>query len=367
MEVNLITYFSLLLCTLGGLQGFVLAAALFKISKKRNGSYRWLIALVLSVSATLLGRSLFSFEEFIDVRLTLFTDLVLFVYGPLYYFFIKSSFQEHADSSSFYKHLIPSLVHVAILIPQFLMSKNEYLLFTDTRFWIIYVIVLVTFAFIHNSYYWWKSKLFIRSQLQSLGSQNIDHIAIPHKMYGVLILLFAISIALFIPYYIVAINLYQLTWVFASWLTYGITYYLIFHPDSFGDSIIKVKRNKRRFQHEPRKLKEIALNLKEELDNHKVHLNPEISLAKLSETLSTNSVLLSKAINQEFKCSFYDLLNRYRVEEFIRLAHDKKNDHLNYLGLATQAGFNSKTTFNKYFKKYKGTTPKHYFALEKLS
>ncbi len=364
MEISLITYFSLFLCALGGIQGLILAAALFKVSKKRSGDYKWLIALVICVSVTLLGRTLFAFERFVDARLPIFTDLILFLYGPLFYFFVQSSLKGNLSLSGLIKHLIPAILHVCSVIPQFLMSSEEYIRFTSTQWWFMYIVIIVSLALIHNGYYWWKSKLIIKTQLLSLGDNSIDHISTPHKIYGVLILLFTVSVALLIPNYFIAINLYQLTWIFASWLIYGITYYLIFHPHNFGDHIVKMKVKQRRAQTEKLKLKELASNLKDELEYHKVHLNPEISLATLSSQHSTNSVLLSKAINQEFQSIFYALLNRYRVDEFISLAKDKKNSHLNYLGLATQAGFNSKTTFNKYFKKYKGTTPQHYLTSE---
>lgn len=69
MEISLITYFSLFLCALGGIQGLILAAALFKVSKKRSGYYKWLIALVICVSVTLLGRTLtFPFLTLLMIR-----------------------------------------------------------------------------------------------------------------------------------------------------------------------------------------------------------------------------------------------------------------------------------------------------------
>jgi AraC-like DNA-binding protein len=50
-----------------------------------------------------------------------------------------------------------------------------------------------------------------------------------------------------------------------------------------------------------------------------------------------------------------------RVEEFIRATRKAENRNDSMLSLAFDAGFNSKATFNRAFKKAKGCSPKDYF------
>ena len=51
------------------------------------------------------------------------------------------------------------------------------------------------------------------------------------------------------------------------------------------------------------------------------------------------------------------MLNYYRVQEFKRRLTDPEYQHLSLEGLAYEAGFRSKATFNRAFKKLERMTP----------
>ena len=96
------------------------------------------------------------------------------------------------------------------------------------------------------------------------------------------------------------------------------------------------------------------------METQKVYLEPELTLTELAKKLGTNASLLSKVINTSFGQSFNDYVNGFRVQEAIRLMADEQNQHLNLLGIAYEAGFNSKSTFNRAFKKVTSIIPKDY-------
>lgn len=88
----------------------------------------------------------------------------------------------------------------------------------------------------------------------------------------------------------------------------------------------------------------------------------DLSIDDLADKLDVHANYLSQVINEREKKNFYDFINQYRVQEFKKLASDPKNRHLTLLGLAFECGFNSKSSFNRYFKKATGQTPSEYFA-----
>lgn len=100
----------------------------------------------------------------------------------------------------------------------------------------------------------------------------------------------------------------------------------------------------------------------EMIEVEKVYLDPELTLTELAKKMGTNASLLSKAVNTCFKVSFNDLINRHRVQEAIRLMAEPKYKNLNLLAIAFDAGFNSKSTFNRAFKKVTGHIPKDYLS-----
>jgi AraC-like DNA-binding protein len=66
---------------------------------------------------------------------------------------------------------------------------------------------------------------------------------------------------------------------------------------------------------------------------------------------------LSYLINVGFENNFYNFVNSYRVEESKTLLTSPKHQHLSMLGIAFEAGFNSKTAFYTAFKKMTGVSP----------
>jgi AraC-like DNA-binding protein len=74
---------------------------------------------------------------------------------------------------------------------------------------------------------------------------------------------------------------------------------------------------------------------------------------------------LSYLLNECFGASFFQFVNTYRVEEAKQLMLSEKYKHLNILGIAYNAGFNSKTTFNTAFKKHTGLSPSQFMQSAK--
>lgn len=108
------------------------------------------------------------------------------------------------------------------------------------------------------------------------------------------------------------------------------------------------------------KLEDLKTKLQVHFETQKPFLKPDLTLIKLAEQLNISTHLLSYVINKGFNENFYKLINRYRIEEAKKFIADKNMEHLNLLGIAYEAGFNSKTVFNATFKKNTGHTPSQY-------
>jgi len=92
----------------------------------------------------------------------------------------------------------------------------------------------------------------------------------------------------------------------------------------------------------------------------KPYLDPELSLSSLSKQVGLSRNQLSQLINDGFGENFYDFVNKYRVEEVKRLMVDPQKQNYSLLGIALEAGFKSKSTFNLIFKRFTGLTPTEY-------
>ncbi|RMF04584.1 MAG: helix-turn-helix domain-containing protein [Bacteroidetes bacterium] len=96
------------------------------------------------------------------------------------------------------------------------------------------------------------------------------------------------------------------------------------------------------------------------MDKEQLFLNPELSLRELANALDLPPNYLSQLLNEGFHQNFAEYINTYRLTAFQARVVDPKFQHLTLLGLAFECGFNSKTTFNTFFKKTTGQTPAAY-------
>ncbi|MBS0028018.1 helix-turn-helix domain-containing protein [Chitinophaga hostae] len=86
----------------------------------------------------------------------------------------------------------------------------------------------------------------------------------------------------------------------------------------------------------------------------------ELTLGDLAKTLEIHPAILSQVINSKEEKSFYDYINTLRVEAFKQLLLKPDSQQYTLLSLAFECGFNSKTSFNRNFKKITQLSPSSY-------
>jgi AraC-like DNA-binding protein len=107
----------------------------------------------------------------------------------------------------------------------------------------------------------------------------------------------------------------------------------------------------------PKLIAKYKTDLISSMEKDKLYLNGKLSIHDVSEKLNIPRQYISEVLNEHMDISFQDFINQYRVEEFIIRLKNDQNDHFTLLGIATDVGFNSKSSFNATFKKHKGLTP----------
>ena len=93
----------------------------------------------------------------------------------------------------------------------------------------------------------------------------------------------------------------------------------------------------------------------------KPYLDPDLTLASLAAQLGITDKTLSAVLNATAG-GYADYVNRLRVDEAQRRLHDPDHAHLSVLAVGLDAGFASKSTFNRVFKERTGQTPSAYRA-----
>lgn len=111
------------------------------------------------------------------------------------------------------------------------------------------------------------------------------------------------------------------------------------------------------------KFKDLWQKLDESVRMQKLFRDCELTLDQLAFKSKINKYQISEMLNGYQKKSFYQYINEYRIDYFKNSIVEavEKNEDINFLSLAYDAGFKSKSSFNRYFKEIIGKTPSEYY------
>lgn len=138
-------------------------------------------------------------------------------------------------------------------------------------------------------------------------------------------------------------------------------------PDSNQPTVVQQARPRARSRSKYMKsgldearLLEYKQRLEHIMGTEQVFLRSDLTLPRLANLVNCSVNHLSQVINSGFGVSFFDYLNRYRIDyarELLIQLDSKENAILN---IAFAVGFNSNSAFYAAFKKYVGQTPAQY-------
>jgi AraC-like DNA-binding protein len=96
------------------------------------------------------------------------------------------------------------------------------------------------------------------------------------------------------------------------------------------------------------------------IESEKPFLKNDLKMQDLVDATGITYKRISEVFNKNFNKTFYEVMNEYRLQEAKILIDKGFHREYTISHLAEKAGFNSKTTFNRIFKKYTDQTPSDY-------
>ncbi len=110
---------------------------------------------------------------------------------------------------------------------------------------------------------------------------------------------------------------------------------------------------------------EMEERLNKLMAEEKLYVNPDLTVGMLAAKLDLSSHALSYLFNQYMDTSFYEYVNRLRVE-MVKDMIDRGEAATYTIGaMGEMCGFRSKTSYLRSFKKELGVTPKEYIKKQK--
>ncbi len=96
------------------------------------------------------------------------------------------------------------------------------------------------------------------------------------------------------------------------------------------------------------------------MNNSMIWKDKELSIIKLSEVTKIPKHYISQILNEKMNKNFFTFVNEYRTEYAMKIIKSPEYKDYSMVEIAEESGFNSKTVFNTFFKKYTGMTPSEF-------
>lgn len=344
-------------------------ALMLNLKKGINRKSTFLMSLfVLLHSLFIIHLSLYliNYHYYFPHTLLMSTAFTLF-YGPLIYFYFKISVTDYKLKWISSLHFMPALILLGFIYPFYtLSSKDKFVILFDQEdillseanyIMIAKIISLIVYAVLTLKIYNVAKNKGEQKSGRLLWQRNI--IAI-YVLYIVTYIFFTATTSGFfdIP------EFFDLQILVMVGLVFYVAYITYVQPEIFKGKVIlvdpinlfKYKTSSLTSSYSS-ELKESLLKL---LRKDKIHRKNNISLQILSEKLGTTRHNTSQVINEHFDLNFFELINKYRIEDAVEIFNENSLDNLTIIEVAYKVGFNNKVTFNKFFRKYMSQTPSNY-------
>lgn len=111
------------------------------------------------------------------------------------------------------------------------------------------------------------------------------------------------------------------------------------------------------------KFSELWQKMDQSVRQKQLYRDCDLNLDQLALQTEINKYQISEMLNAYKHKPFYRYINEYRIEYFKNIVEKaiEKDENINFLSFAYEAGFKSKSSFNRYFKEIIGKTPSEYY------
>jgi len=94
--------------------------------------------------------------------------------------------------------------------------------------------------------------------------------------------------------------------------------------------------------------------IRNSMETHQLYLKQNLNIEDFARQVGIHYRDVSSIINKEFNTNFFEFVNEYRVNRAKQMLLDPEFAEMTILDILLESGFNSKSSFHRFFKRYTG-------------
>jgi AraC-like DNA-binding protein len=294
---------------------------------------------------------------------------VVFLWLPLFYFFIKSLlFKNFRIKKMDIVHIIPFLLAFSFFLVNFILkdTQTKILLLNNYENAITTEYIFKGLLAAQIVFYNFLAQLEFRKYRRKLKENEhhspgtIGKVWLHFSIYGFMVASLIVAYGLVSA---VASKQMNTNWYLVSFTIFLLFFIILFYLSVINPEIIVQVEKSHKYVYS--RLQKNDLTRIIEIVDHYIYqksnyLNELVNLKDVARETGLNERSISQAINELRQVNFSDYINGFRIERARQLLTDPGFSDKKILFIAFESGFNSKTTFNDVFKKHTGLTPSAY-------
>lgn len=339
--------FLVVLQFLGMIQGILLLLVLFTIKSDHRGANSILAVCFLAVTVSMFLHLSNYLNAFIIADHHIWISLVSLLYGPLLYLYCHFLMAKVRQYRWHVMHFIPFFMGLILL---FLNEKSRSgdvfeIVFNAAGYLSFFVYILLAFLSV--------------LQYQQNLKQNVSTLSKNSLNWLKTLLLSFLSLWIIsISVELLAKDYTDITWIAASFLIYSTGYFALAKPEVFRSETMPSERGKYlKSSLSEESAKNYHTKLEALVQNEQLFLDAGLTLKKIADRMHISSHHLSQVINQYCGCTFFEFINKYRIDRAKELLLSEDYAHVKITQIALDTGYNSISSFNKSFRNICHMTP----------
>lgn len=353
----------------------IFLAVLLAVDRRRAPGTRYLIALLIILTAIIANRLLFYLGSELLVYMPFLVFPGIFCYAPAIYLYCEAALFNRSPGIAL------RVGFTAVPVMAFAVHTVFHIYFPEIRdaasivaqagVVAPYSRVLFAFAIAYSLAFlllsWRNIRLYDRAYQDNFAAAGRDQL----QWFKTLLFLNLFLVISFSGGLIVIavrdlkVPSTPVEGIVALIMIYVILYYFIRKPEIFtlpkpGDAGTKTSSKYQKQNLSEAERKAFLAKIEKYLTEEKPFLDDKVTLASLARELGIPAHHFSMVINIERNTNFYHFINAYRVEEAKALLTRADMFDETVLDIGLMAGFQSKAGFNKVFKEITGFTPSEF-------
>jgi len=373
----------------------VFSANLLILRSFERQAYLPLAICLVAIGVVICQPTLAVFFPWLQTTFLILSLPAILLISPCFWFYVLGLTAETPwrFSRQYLRHFIPAgvgtiIVLLSIIIPadirnELLVAGNDMIISSTPLLlrYLLYAMVIITFILIlgwvvQSGFYFYKIILrlnhyrqYLKNLFSSTESREIKWLSWLLFAVGSVWVAMAISIVIDNLFYAIKIDpvlanimILVMLWSVAIW---GLRQKpgfeeLYENQDDIKDVLVQEVNQQRKYQRsalDDHQSSLIAIKIEKAMREDELYLDASLSLQKLAKHIFTSPNYISQTLNETLGMSFFDYVNKYRVDAAKRMLEQSNNT---VLDIAMSVGFNAKSSFYTAFKKETKKTPSQY-------